>query len=809
MNSNAKEIGGSSFSAEDTAQEFDSNYDFTSAVLDNVLPAGAQLVYVRDLDAPTSNSSTLDVEFDEPSPRNVSPGSRHVRGIAELQTRPSNSYDQSTPRLPSVRTVSAKRRIKASGTIEVNFEDEENVQAAGYSRQRGNAHADQIARLDTEDAAFGSHLSSSARLDSIQSTDSCASFISVDSMDVDPLSLSKNNWSKNPKNKYLHSMCRESRLWDGTQNDLFHPSTSAMKHMKARPSWRRSKKKNKRLRWVFEMLDEDGSGNIDVEEFIQFGEKMKLDLGEAELRRVFQKIDVRQEGVITISDFFRGYRYNGLVSMIVNLAQSCKEFTVSPDYDYTKDTSENYKKDDLIFHGAFKDLRSRVDYGYHNNYTKKRQLWQDEIVKRNVCRLNPQIQPWIVYTCGPMGVGKGYALGWMSEQGYFPLENLVHIDPDHFKLLMPEWEGYVKANAENAGGMCHKESSFIQEIAQEVALMRNQNIWVDGSLRNTDWFSIVFKDIRERFPMYKLAIFIVEAEEQEIRNRIQKRGEETGRFVPEQMLASSLMTGQRAMNKLLPLCDFCARIDNSGDTPRLLSFETIDRSGNWAVLKNQFQTQSSIRDFPDALAPLLLTATPLEMSDFAYEPSELKFEADLDSHSITLTKNLSEYDVEPNATVFLSPLDRYYCGTPKKIIPADTKYIAFAYPLIDHKLKNDDDISMFCQHGGFICFDHRRSIIAVIAISKHWKNTMREFIPFEKPYRWKHEWTLKIANRFRRVTIPLMRQRGARWFAYITPREDFGPEYKATQFGGFVYLFHESVKIAPHEMDCYFPIQTV
>jgi len=794
----------------DPAQKFDSNYDFTSAVLD----AGEQLVHVRDFDAPASNNSNLDVQFDELSPRNVSCIGATRRAIRNdgIQTRPSNSYDKSTPKLPDVQTSSAKRRLQASGTIQVDFEEEENVQAAGYSRQRGNAHADQIARLDTDDSVFGSHLSSSQlRYDSIRSTDSCASFVSVDSVDIDPseVAMSKHNWSKNPRSKYLHSMCRESRLWDGTQSDLFHPTASAMKHIQARPSWARSKKKNKRLRWVFEMLDEDGSGNIDVEEFIQFGEKMKLDLGEAELRRVFQKIDVRQEGMVSISDFFRGYRYNGLVSMIVNLAQCGKEFKVSPDYDYTKDTSENYKQDDLKFHGEFKDLRSRVDYGYHNNYTKKRQLWQDGIVKRNVCRLNPQVQPWIVYTCGPMGVGKGYALSWMSEQGYFPLENLVHIDPDHFKLLMPEWEGYVKANAENAGGMCHKESSFIQEIAQEVALMRNQNIWVDGSLRNTDWFSIVLKDIRERFPMYKLAIFIVEAEEQEIRNRIQKRGEETGRFVPEQMLASSLMTGQRALNKLLPLCDFCARIDNSGDTPRLMSFETIDRSGNWAVLKNQFQTQSSIRDFPDALAPLLLNSTPLEMSDFSYEPSELKFEADLEPHPITLTRNLSEYDVEANATVFLSPLDRYYCGTPKKIIPADTIYIAFAYPLIDHKLKIDDNISMFCQYGGFICFDHKRSIIAVIAISKHWKSTMREFIPFEKPFRWKHEWTLKIANRFRRVTIPLMQQRGARWFAYVTPREDFGPEYKATQFGGFVYLFHESVKIAPHDMDCYFPIQTV
>ena len=28
-----------------------------------------------------------------------------------------------------------------------------------------------------------------------------------------------------------------------------------------------------------------------------------------------------------------------------------------------------------------------------------------------------------------MGAGKGYVLSWMSRSGYFPLENIVHVDP--------------------------------------------------------------------------------------------------------------------------------------------------------------------------------------------------------------------------------------------------------------------------------------------------------------------------------------------------------------------------------------------
>ncbi len=74
---------------------------------------------------------------------------------------------------------------------------------------------------------------------------------------------------------------------------------------------------------------------------------------------------------------------------------------------------------------------------------------------------------------------------------------------------MPEWDAYVARDAERAGTLCHRESGFLQEIAQEVALRRRQHVWVDGSLRDGPWFSLVFDDIRERFPEYSIAIFYV------------------------------------------------------------------------------------------------------------------------------------------------------------------------------------------------------------------------------------------------------------------------------------------------------------
>jgi hypothetical protein len=65
-------------------------------------------------------------------------------------------------------------------------------------------------------------------------------------------------------------------------------------------------------------------------------------------------------------------------------------------------------------------------------------MWQDMVIKSCLGKTEAQARPWVVYTCGPMGVGKGHVLSWLSKQGLFPLEYIVHIDPDLFKRIMPE-----------------------------------------------------------------------------------------------------------------------------------------------------------------------------------------------------------------------------------------------------------------------------------------------------------------------------------------------------------------------------------
>eukprot|EP00391_Amoebophrya_sp_Ameob2_P000399 CAMPEP_0179002314 /NCGR_PEP_ID=MMETSP0795-20121207/11928_1 /TAXON_ID=88552 /ORGANISM="Amoebophrya sp., Strain Ameob2" /LENGTH=176 /DNA_ID=CAMNT_0020695947 /DNA_START=3 /DNA_END=530 /DNA_ORIENTATION=- len=140
-----------------------------------------------------------------------------------------------------------------------------------------------------------------------------------------------------------------------------------------------------------------------------------------------------------------------------------------------------------------------MDYGYHGYYTPNRLQWQDELIKHVVTKTEPIHRPWLIYSCGAMGAGKGHVMRWLTAQNFIPMEKAVRIDPDVFKAVMPEFDGYVGIDKFRSGTYCHTESGAIQEIALEASLRMSQNIWVDGSLRNTEWYREQIQDVATGF----------------------------------------------------------------------------------------------------------------------------------------------------------------------------------------------------------------------------------------------------------------------------------------------------------------------
>jgi len=225
------------------------------------------------------------------------------------------------------------------------------------------------------------------------------------------------------------------------------------------------------------------------------------------------------------------------------------------------------------FVGDNQETRPLLDYSYHATYSTVRVGVQDDIIRKFSTDQNrfSELLPWVVFTAGAMGAGKGYVVRWMDKNGYLPIDQFVVVDPDQIRQMLPEWEGYVKHDAESAGTKTQKEAGHIAEILGYKALRNRYRVIFDGSLKDAKWYITFMERIRHNFPGIRIMILHILSEKDEVLRRAEKRGQETGRFVPKATLLESMEAVPKSVRLLAPYCDFCCRVMNkAGQEPQLL-----------------------------------------------------------------------------------------------------------------------------------------------------------------------------------------------------------------------------------------------
>ena len=596
-------------------------------------------------------------------------------------------------------------------------------------------------------------------------------------------------------------------------------------------------KKNARVQQSLEALPNifsDLAGDDQLLRFADFKEalvaRLQISLSEHEIERIWNRLVKRRtvplpagvgilDAKLTLTEFSHGVKNISFLRCCVqSLRTGSTAFAIPSNYDYSKSTNENYgvaaSEGTLV--GEYVSIRQSRDYSYHTHYTPERQLWQDHAIQTVVARTERQGNPWIVYTCGPMGAGKGYALSWMSRNGYFPLEDIVCIDPDHFKKMMPEWPHYV-AERSDAGSHCHRESGFLQEIAQEVAMKSSQNVWVDGSLRDGAWFAQVFKSIRRRFPHYKIAIFEVSASEEVVRQRIKQRAALEGRDIPEQLIVQSLASVADSLNILMPLADFVARINNEGPSPSLRAYIRVNADGNWSHIKRRFARPERAGSFPGALSPLLLRCVPepsslllaAGASGTGEAPSPLgRLELDVRCPALASIRGAireAKMILSPQCEVTLEGGVRALAG-----IPTEATSFAFGYPVnVDWTkvpdLPKHNCESLVAMAGSFVYFDAAGAVCAVNAVTSfmddeaeepeaHTQPQPQPLVQFCPPVPLPEEsyQALEASGRLRPVTMAALLDKGAYAFAWIKPGEQLVGLTAVPKAGAFAYVFRPS-----------------
>lgn len=249
-----------------------------------------------------------------------------------------------------------------------------------------------------------------------------------------------------------------------------------------------------------------------------------------------------------------------------------------------------------LYTGKYREIRAKLDHTYHGVYTHDRQAQQDQLVDNMLAAGGDKSShPWIIFSAGPMGAGKGHTINYLNENGFNPIPKFVSIDPDKLRVQLPEWNDFAKDNQLTAGDRTQHEVGCIQEIATEAALQSGKNIFVDGSLSDSGWFSKVFAGIRSRFPQYHIAITYVGADPDVIRGRVTARAKEEGRDVPEKTLKYSIENAPASFAVLEPLADFAITVDNSFDNadPTVTS---MSRNGQDIDIRDLDGHEIDIRD---------------------------------------------------------------------------------------------------------------------------------------------------------------------------------------------------------------------
>jgi predicted ABC-type ATPase len=197
-----------------------------------------------------------------------------------------------------------------------------------------------------------------------------------------------------------------------------------------------------------------------------------------------------------------------------------------------------------VFVGKYKDIREKLDYIFHENYTDERQLFQDllidKIIGMYVLNLdqNRGSQPYLVYTAGAMGAGKTHTLRVLSQEGEGKYDCSLIIDPDRYREMLPEYQEMKVIDSLNAASYFQKESCILSEITLHIGLMRGYNIISDGSMINYQWYVNEITWIRQDYPSYRIMMIYVDADWDRIVERVENRCKITGRCINKDKLRS-------------------------------------------------------------------------------------------------------------------------------------------------------------------------------------------------------------------------------------------------------------------------------
>jgi predicted ABC-type ATPase len=171
-------------------------------------------------------------------------------------------------------------------------------------------------------------------------------------------------------------------------------------------------------------------------------------------------------------------------------------------------------------------------------------------------------KPVAVMMMGGPASGKG------SISGVIPDDTFVKVDADRIKEMLPEYQEMVAAGDRNAAAYAHEESGYLASKLRDIARKQRQNMVLDGTGKYVGSYAHRMKQLQD--DGYHVQLMMPDLDVDTAVERSQKRGEETGRWVPEKVVRQNYAVIPGNFLQISKAADSAMLYDNRGEFPRLV-----------------------------------------------------------------------------------------------------------------------------------------------------------------------------------------------------------------------------------------------
>lgn len=172
------------------------------------------------------------------------------------------------------------------------------------------------------------------------------------------------------------------------------------------------------------------------------------------------------------------------------------------------------------------------------NYSSERRKVHDQIFRELLNDLKPPgSQPAVIFLGGGVAAGKTSISKMLVESFKENKEDVLHIDADKIKTMLPEYKKLIQASPEDMAVKLHYESSDIATDLYGQALKQKLNVILDGTMKDLERYQGYIAQAQEQ--NYNISAIIVDVSIEEAMRRADIRYEIEKRRVPNEILRSS------------------------------------------------------------------------------------------------------------------------------------------------------------------------------------------------------------------------------------------------------------------------------